>query len=1133
MSFIRVSETSTSSSGCGATPRGWRSPRPSLGTRVLVAATLLAGLPGTPVAAQYFGQNKVQYEHLEFSIIATEHFDIHFYEEERVAALDAARMAERAYGRLSRILNHQYRERQPIILWASHSEFQQNNITDIADATGGVTDAYRHRIMLPLTGSYDDFEHVLQHEMVHQFQYDVFARGRIGAGIPRLIAVQPPLWFIEGMAEYLSLGPVTPLTAAWLRNAALEGHLPTIEEMTYDPSVFPYRYGHALLAYIGERWGDEVIGELLHAVAAAGVEAGFRQALHLTLDELSAEWHYDVQRTYLPTVDQFQPARLFARRGITQRRSGGQMHVSPALSPDGTQITYLSEGKSYFIDLWLANVETGRVRDRLSKSAFSSSLENLRYLYSTGAWSPDGRYFAIAAKHGGKDDIVIFDMEHGRIDHRITVPLHGAATPSWSPDGTQIVFTGYDGGLSDLFIVNVDGTELRRLTNDRYADLQPAWSPNGRTIAFVSDRGPETDFHLLEFAPLRLSLYDVPSGTIQVVTQQTGRNINPQWAPDGRSVAFVSDRTGIANVFLYDLDEGSEYQLTNVLTAVTGITEMSPAISWAPGADRLAFTVYEGRDFTFNVYWIDDPRSLKHQPWSPPTAPPLVAQLDEPASRADTAPGVPLTPESLLGLVAPGHPAGVSDAGPGARGVLAIGDSARSVPDSTVPPGLPVVPSGSFYRGAEGFRESAAPSPETAGLPPPLTVKQLLDSAALALPDTSSFAFRPYHAGLAPDYIAQPTIGYTHDNFGRGFYGGAAIQMSDLLGNRRLLMAAQINGRIDEAQALFAYGNQSRRINWIVGYEQYPLFFYTGSGFVADSLGLAANVVTYTRYLTRRFFVEAQLPLNRFRRVELSIRPSSMNIAEQQVVTSYDPLSGGLVGQDVLTTGLGTDFYVQPSIALVFDNSVSFWVGPLMGRRSRFEYAPAIGEMRFHQILADYRRYDRLFGPFTLATRSMFYGRFGRNEADFRVSISNPDFLRGYTVGSLQKYECATDFSGQLSGCASLDQLIGTRFGLFNAELRFPLFRTLGLGFLPIWLPPIEGAVFFDAGMAWEKGTRVAWSRKPYENPALVREPLTSWGFSIRANLLGFAVFRFDYTNPLSRPDGVPWYWTISLGPTF
>src|SRR3990172_8834050 len=181
--------------------------------RWILVLSLLALASGRAAPAEYFGQNKVQYRRFDFSVAQTEHFDVYYHAAEREAALDAARMAERAYARLSRILNHQYRERQPLILYASHTEFQQNNVTDISEGTGGVTEPFRHRILLPFTGSYADFEHVLQHEIVHQFQFDVFARGRIGEGIQPLIQVNPPLWFMEGMAEYLSLGPTTPQTA--------------------------------------------------------------------------------------------------------------------------------------------------------------------------------------------------------------------------------------------------------------------------------------------------------------------------------------------------------------------------------------------------------------------------------------------------------------------------------------------------------------------------------------------------------------------------------------------------------------------------------------------------------------------------------------------------------------------------------------------------------------------------------------------------------------------------------------------------------------------------------------------------------------------------------------------------------
>src|SRR5690606_17936423 len=124
----------------------------------------------------------------------------------------------------------------------------------------------------------------------------------------------------------------------------------------------------------------------------------------------------------------------------------------------------------------------------------------------------DGRYLAVAAKRGPRDDILLLDVERNRELRRITVDLNGVTTPSWSPDGKQLVFTGYDGGLSDLFIINADGSNLRRLTNDRFADLHPVWSPDGRTIAFATDRGPDTDFDRLTFGNFRIATYDVASG---------------------------------------------------------------------------------------------------------------------------------------------------------------------------------------------------------------------------------------------------------------------------------------------------------------------------------------------------------------------------------------------------------------------------------------------------------------------------------------------------------------------------------------------------------------------------------------------------------------------------------------------
>src|SRR5688500_6632627 len=304
---------------------------------LLVAALVAAAsLAASPLRAQdyYFGQNQVQYDRFDWRVLETEHFLVYYYPEERQASVDAARMAERAYARLSRVLDHQFREKKPIMLFASRTDFGQNNVTgDLGEGTGGVTEALRHRMLLNFTGDFRSFEHVLTHELVHAFQYDIFARGKAGSGLQNLAQNLPPLWFAEGMAEYLSLGPSTTFTKTWMRDAALHGKIPTVEQMTDHPErYFPYRFGHAFWTYVGQRWGDEAIGQIMNAVPAVGVERAFRRELGMTLEDLGDEWKESMQTDLLPQVATLERPRKFAQPLLTKRRSGGEIFLAPALS---------------------------------------------------------------------------------------------------------------------------------------------------------------------------------------------------------------------------------------------------------------------------------------------------------------------------------------------------------------------------------------------------------------------------------------------------------------------------------------------------------------------------------------------------------------------------------------------------------------------------------------------------------------------------------------------------------------------------------------------------------------------------------------------------------------------------------
>jgi len=1082
----------------------------------LVLACVI-GVPGVSTA-QYFGKNKVQYTKFDFQVIKTEHFDIYFYERERTAAMDAARMAERAYARLSRILSHEFKERKPIILYASSADFEQTNTLNVGEGTGGVTDFFKHRAILPFTGSYSEFEHVLQHEMVHQFQYDVWSRGKAGSGLSTILRVNPPLWFAEGMAEYLSLGEITPQTGMWIRDAALEGDLPTLRQLE---RLFPYRYGHSIMAYIGRRWGDEAIGALLQGTVTGGIEGSFRRVLGVTVLQLIEQWRDDVQKQYLPEIKDRVKARVIASPVLTEERSDGRYHIAPALAPDGSTIAYLSEKDFFFIDLYLADANTGKVKRRLVKSTFDPNFRTLRFLKASMSWSPDGRFLAIAAGRKAQDDIVILNGEDGKEVGRIKVQLNGVTNPSWSPDGTQLVFTGYDGGISDLYLVNRDGSGFRRLTDDKYANLQPVWSPDGRTIAFVTDRGPETDFATLGFGNFRIALFHLDSGTEEVLLHMdAGKNMSPQWAPDGRSLAFVSDRTGISNIFIYDFDAQEIYKLTDLYTGAESITPESPVLSWAAKADRLAFVYYEKNNF--DVYTLDDPRSLKGAAFEPEAAPqpePVLAAAPDSAAVPRGVPGAAPPPRPVL--------AAAPDSAAVARGVL-------EAPPKVQPQ---VREGGTIYRTPRGFRAAGQvvagvdSVPDAAG---PISVASLLDSVSLSLPDTSEFSVGKYRAKLSPDYVSRPSIGYSRDTFGNGFYGGSAIVLTDMLNNHQLAIAAFLNGRIKEAQVFVGFTNLSRRLNWQVGISQDPVFYAELDQLRVDdpAPGLNTFVTNIRRLIIRQAFAQGFYPLNTFRRIELGMRLVNVEDDILALEEPYDPQTGLLVDQPrIVERSLGSTNFVQPSVAMVFDNTLFGWTAPFMGRRYRLELSRTVGGWDFTQGTFDYRRYDRLPGPFVLATRALYFGRIGPDADRFNVFLGSTDLLRGNTSGSYYRNECNTlvDLQAE-TGCIELDRMLGTQLAVASAELRFPIL-TPDMHFVPRGLPPIEGALFYDVGVAWNENSALKFSREAGDDPIRVRTPLSTAGLALRMNFFNFLILRADWNFPVNRDIGN--YWTLSLGPAF
>jgi Tol biopolymer transport system component len=549
----------------------------------LLAVVFLTALGSAwEAGAQHFGRNKVEYVDFDFHILETEHFDVYYYPAEEKAARMAAQMAERWYARLARVLEHELDGRQALILYGSQPEFAQTNVVShfLGEGVGGVTELARRRIVMPFATTLRETERILGHELTHAFQMDLARRYRGG--------LTWPLWAVEGLAQYLSIGASDPETAMWLRDAVRWDLLPE-RQQDAAREFSPYRYGHALWAYMAGRFGDGVAPGILKARDAGSLERRIKAVTGLELQQIFDDWREDANAHYARTA---QPGSPKPPAGWSGGRNG-RMLLGPSLSPDGRRAVFFSERDRLSLDLFLADTESGEITRKLATTAATARVESLQALRSAGAWSPEGDRYAYPAIERGEPALVLIDIDGREPQRTIRLRQFGQVlTPSWSPDGRTIAFSALTGGTTDLYLYDVGTGAITRLTDDAYGDVQPEWSPDGRQIAFVTERF-SSDTSGLRFGRCGIAIMDVDSGRVRPASAfERGRHVNPQWSPDGASLYFVADPDGVSNVYRLDLDSRDVARLTNVAGGVSGLTPTSPALSVARSAPVLAYTVF-------------------------------------------------------------------------------------------------------------------------------------------------------------------------------------------------------------------------------------------------------------------------------------------------------------------------------------------------------------------------------------------------------------------------------------------------------------------------------------------------------------------------------------------------------------
>ena len=914
--------------------------------------------------AQAFGKNKITAQRFDWHIHRTEHFDIHYYPSEAKLVPIMAAIAEEAYEQHSEDFEHELRDRTPLILYKSHKDFQETNIIlqELHEGIGGFAELFKHRIVIPFTGSLEAFREVIFHELIHIFQYDIIYQkphARIYSGE---FLYSPPIWFIEGMADYFAedndaIGEMVVRDASMNNNIV---PLPQLQNFNRLSSPFVgYKLGQLAVAYLTETYGREKIAEILQGLRQSrtkDIDRVFKDVLGVELEEFDKAWRQTMRKRYWPLVVDRELPDLVAKNLTEEARYSH--NIKPVWAPSGDIIAYVT-GNDGFLEIVLMSAKTGERIERVTKQFFREKYEEIRTDFSgfgrSLAWAPDGDRIAFVAKHHDANYLLEVNILTEELTQYFKLDFDNVSSPDYDGSGERIIFSALKEGQTDLYIIELLTGEIDRLTFDPFNDTHPSWHPTTGKIVYASERGGKN----------KIVLIDLDHGTERVLTSSTYNAISPTWNPDGESILFCSDGQSIYDIYKLEIVEktaaGEDAATESEVLSFKTETQPEEQPNNTPEEKRVS------------LFTEDDRTKITDRAWQ-----------------------VELTrlTNIMTGCFNP-------SLSPNGKQLL-----------------FSAYQNGKYDVCIMGTSKTIQEKVETTDLAEPSAI---LTSEE---PETYRIAKRKYStkSSFALDAIF-PDFTFGADGILRS---SVQIVGSDMLGNHRIGVNVMNQSSYLAPDFIAQYGFLTHRTD--VGAMIYNYHEYHILGGIQTRRGILQRITGLGTYLN--------YPFDRYHRLNLNFsmysQPFSFNYQTSRPLDPYDD-------RGLLTTG---------SIAFVGDTTMWREWSPYNGSRYRIELEqsfPALGsELALTNVVFDARRYFGLGRRSTIAARLLLGGSFGDDKSYFY--LGGIDTIRGYDY----------------------EELVGTRIGLINLEVRIPLIDALHFGWPVRWsIGGIRGIAFADLGGAW------------------------------------------------------------------
>ena len=508
-----------------------------------------------------------------------------------------ANFAEEVYDELKVEMNNIVTRRVPLIFYNTSLEFQQTNTTPglIPDGVGGFFEFLKGRVVLPSTGSMKDFKHVIRHELVHVYMtnkiYNVLKDHRV------TLDRTPPLWFTEGLAEYLS-SDIDAQAEMVLRDAVINNYLVGLLDMYRIYGTFlMYKEGQSFLEFAGEKYGKQKILDLLDNM---WMDKSFKRVMEYTfettIENLDKDWRYYLKKKYYPLLATDIPQD----RGALKITKDG-FNFSPVCYKNGDdKLIYFVGNRDGYSSLYSVPVsEENKPLDSPSiviRGEKSNEFEAFHLFQSAIDVSKDG-LIAFVTKKGGTDVIHFYSVNDKEVTKDFQdEELINIISPKFSPSGKRVVFYAVDRkGYMDLFIYDLRDDKLLRLTNDYYDDRDPIFGIDDDQIIFTSDRTGgkyEKKYNLFSF--------DLNTYEINYITYLNTNNYSPAISPDKKKLLFTSELDGVRNIWELDIVE-NEFGKTIKRISRFYTSAFNPSFS---DAASVLFAGFE--NFSINLYAINN-----------------------------------------------------------------------------------------------------------------------------------------------------------------------------------------------------------------------------------------------------------------------------------------------------------------------------------------------------------------------------------------------------------------------------------------------------------------------------------------------------------------------------------------------